>query len=169
MPSIHRGPRSNSGGGGKVLNYAVTHSLINRGLGDSGEEHGSDAMEPWRRMLEPSVEVKAYSRGINHLEEYQRFFHHSLTCLPLEIEGGDTSQYLLRDMCSPMLTKVFLTDRVCTTHQLFGLMFIRQTGCPGVPPLAALEHQLLDNVEIQLKWDPIVRDACIQRLLIPTR
>lgn len=127
---------------------------------------GADAMEPWRRMLEPSVEVKAYSRGINHLEEYQRFFHHSLTCLPLEIEGGDTSQYLLRDMCSPMLTKVFLTDRVCTTHQLFGLMFIRQTGCPGVPPLAALEHQLLDNVEIQLKWDPIVRDAYIQRLLM---
>lgn len=123
-------------------------------------------MEPWRRMLEPGARINAYSKSLSELRDYQRFFHHALTCMPLSLKDGDTSQFLTRDMCAPMLTKVAWSDPVCTTHQLFGMMFIRQTGCAGVPAFNDLEEELLDNVRLQLTWDPVMRDPHIQRLLL---
>lgn len=127
---------------------------------------GSNQMEPWRRMLEPRAQINAHAQGLAKLEDYQRFFHHSLTCQPLSLKEGDTSQFLVRDMCAPMFLKVTLADPVCTTHQLFGLVFIRQTGCTGVPPLDGLENELLNDVRLQLTFDPLVRDPHIQRLLM---
>lgn len=117
-------------------------------------------------MLEPAAPINAFSRAIDSLSDYQRFFHHALTCLPLDLKVGSTEEFLQRDMCKPMLTKVGWLDPVCTTHQLIGLMLIRQTGCVGVPRLDPLQDELLDNVEIQLTWDPVVRDPHIQRLLL---
>ena len=127
---------------------------------------GFYAKEPWRRMMEPQAEISAYAIGVERLVDYQRFFHHAMTCRPMDLPQGDTSLFLQQDMCSPMWSAVFLTDAVCTTHQVVGLMLIRQTGCAGLPDLGPLTAHLLDDVETQLTWDPLVRDPHYQRLLV---
>jgi hypothetical protein len=127
---------------------------------------GANAREPWRRMLEPQAEVSAYSAVLSQLDDYQRFFHHALTCMPLPLSRGDTSQYLRQNMCAPMWQKVVAADPVCTTHQILGQMFYERTGCSPATGMVTLRRQLLDDVKLQLEWDPVMRDAHIQRVLV---
>jgi hypothetical protein len=127
---------------------------------------GVDAMSPWRRMIEPRAEIVAFAGGVDEVADYQRFFHHAMTCQSLPLGKETTTQFLQRDMCTPMWWKGFVRDPVCTTHQIFGQMLYRQTGCPEVEGLSDLQPQLLDNVERQLTWDPVMRDAHIQRVLV---
>lgn len=127
---------------------------------------GFYAKEPWRRMMEPQAEISAYAIGVERLVDYQRFFHHAMTCRPMELAHGDTSLFLQQDMCSPMWSEVFLADPVCTTHQVVGLMLIRQTGCANLPDLGPLTAHLLDDIMVQLTWDPVIRDPHYQRLLV---
>lgn len=143
---------------------AYLHQLVRQSI----EHHfsGFYAAEPWRRMVEPDAEIAAFSRGLDQLADYQRFFHHAMTCQPLTLDGGSTDSFLQRDMCSPMWREVFIRDPVCTTHQVFGLMLYRQTGCSDVGGLDQLKHRLLDEVKFQLTWDPVMRDPHIQRVLV---
>ena len=127
---------------------------------------GPFAQEPWRRMLEPRAEILAFARGLEKLVDYQRFFHHAMTCKALPLANGDTERFLRGDMCAPMWREVFWRDPVCTTHQVFGQMLYQQTGCPPVGRQDQLQQQLLDDVELQLTWDPVMRDPHIQRVLV---
>lgn len=125
-------------------------------------QHG----DPWKRMVDPKADVRLSFSHAAALEPYQRFFLHALTCFPVEIPGGDTTRFLGQNMCFPQVAKVFLGDPVCTTHQQMGLQLFRRTACPGGTELATLEAELLDDIESQLSWDPIVRDPYYQRLLM---
>jgi hypothetical protein len=119
----------------------------------------------WTRLLDPKAENLAPVPDLDSLVPYQRFFHHALTCRPVNLPVGDTSVYLQQNMCSPIFSKVLVADPVCTTHQLMALDAYRQTGCPATPSLGVLEAELLDDIEVQLTWDPVMRDPHYQRVL----
>lgn len=127
---------------------------------------GINARQPWRRMLEPRADVDLFAIGLDELADYQRFFNHAMTCRPVGLADGDTSLFMRQDMCAPMLTKVVWQDPVCTTHQIIGLMLMRQTGCEVDAVSDELFKELLDDVTTQLTWDPVMRDPHIQRLLV---
>lgn len=154
-----------------MLQLAGKHSgdpYLQRLTQMAAEQHfsGFHAREPWRRMLEPTAEVNAYANGVEQLVDYQKFFHHAMTCQPMPLEQGDTQRFMSEDMCDPMWSQVFWRDAVCTTHQIVGLMLMKQTGCTMLPGSSALQTALLDEVEFQLTWDPVVRDPFYQRLLV---
>lgn len=127
---------------------------------------GSGPASPWKRMLDPKAEVSIQAGSIEALSPYQRFFYHAVTCLPVEIPGGDTTLFAEQNMCKPMLTKVLLGDPVCTTHQYMGLLILHRTGCAIPHGTASLEDDLLNDIEHQLAVDPVFRDPFIQRVLI---
>lgn len=128
---------------------------------------GANATSPWRRLVEPAASIELRDSMIEGLEPYQRFYYYSATCRPVEADqsGMGSEQFLEANVCQPMWRKVLLSDNVCTTHQLLGIRMARRSGCPLGPKVAALESELVDDIALQLRLDPVFRDAYIQRVL----
>lgn len=128
---------------------------------------GANATSPWRRLVEPGASIELRDRMIEGLQPYQRFYYYSATCRPVEADqsGMGSQEFIETNMCQPMWHKVLLGDNVCTTHQLLGIRMARRSGCPLGPKVAELESELVDDIALQLRLDPVFRDAYIQRVL----
>jgi hypothetical protein len=121
---------------------------------------------PWKRMVQPKAEVVFGAVAIDALADYQRFFLHALTCHPVALASGDTTRFFTDNQCRPLVGQLMPSgDPVCATHQLMGIAVAKRVRCELPPQLPELESQLMDDVATQLAWDPIVRDAYIQRVL----
>jgi hypothetical protein len=126
----------------------------------------ANAALPWKRMVYPNAEVTLNLAPTANLDPYQRFYYHAVTCLPVPLDDGDTTQFLLHNECSPQITKVWLGDQVCTTHQLVGVKLFQRVGCSTQADLKALESDLLADIDQQMRLDVLVKDAYVQRVLM---
>jgi len=129
---------------------------------------GRNEALPWRRLIEPKAAFTHDLGLLGPLSAYQRFFYHAATCARVEIPGyaHGSDDFLERNVCRPMATRVWLEDRVCSTHQMMGLHMIRQTGCPLPGDPKPIEDELLGDIRTQLWLDPMFQDAYIQRVLV---
>lgn len=128
-----------------------------------GELQGS----PWARLVDPSVPANPAWPMPEGLVPYQRFFYHAATCRPVPLaQGGDTHSHLADNQCRPQLSKVWLQDRVCSTHQLMGLLLQARCACPVPSDAARVRQELVADIAEQLRFDVSVNDAYIQRVMM---
>lgn len=120
------------------------------------------AQSPWRRLVQPKSPFEPLGAAADGLEGYQKFFLAAVTC---DITN-ESRPYFIGHVCRPVWAKVWGGDRVCSTHQLMGLMLHERNGCTVVPAGARLSEELLDDIEGQVLVDPWMRDATIQRVLM---
>jgi len=121
----------------------------------------------WKRIVYPDAEVTLNLFSLRPFEPYQRFFYHAVTCQAVDLDdGGDTSRFLERGVCHPLLTQVYATDAVCTTHQLIGVKLFQRAGCPSPVDLNQLQSELLTDIDQQMRWDVLFKDAYLQRVLM---
>jgi hypothetical protein len=140
-------------------------SLVRRSL-DLFYPLGQEA-PAWKRMVDPRAVISDQVPPVADLAPYQRFFIHALTCRPVQAPDGDTSErFLTSNTCRPLISQVFRGDTVCSTHQLMGLQLIKRSGCETAHNTTALESALIADIQTQLKWDFVVKDAYIQRVLM---
>jgi hypothetical protein len=121
---------------------------------------------PWWHMLAPKADTPDTSVQAESLEPYQRFLYHAVTCQPVALGQGDTTAYLSADACRPMVSQVFVRDPVCTTHQLMGVLQLSRMACTTAPKLPLLERELLADIEQQMQWDVVLKDAYFQRVMM---
>lgn len=121
---------------------------------------------PWWRMMQPKADVLLNVVPLEPLEPYQRFLYHGVTCQPVALEEGDTHAFLDKRACRPAATQVLLKDPACTTHQLIGVMLLDRMACSSTSDLSALQTDLLDDIEWQMHWDVVVKDAYFQRVMM---
>ena len=130
---------------------------------DQGELQGS----PWARLVDPSMSAHPAWPMPEGLVPYQRFFYHAATCRPVPLaQGGDTHTHLADNQCRPQLSKVWLQDRVCSTHQLMGLLLQARCACPVPPDATRVRQELIADIAEQLRFDVSVNDAYIQRVMM---
>jgi hypothetical protein len=127
---------------------------------------GTSAGVPWQRMIYPKAEAILNLVQTEPLLPYQRFFYHAVSCQPLELKQGDTNRFLQENMCRPQVWRVLAMEPACTTHQLIGVRLFRRTACPVAWDTSALEAELLSDIESQLRFDVVVKDAYLQRVLM---
>jgi hypothetical protein len=147
-----------------VMDDAYLHELVKRYIDDHYAE-GSPSLV-WLRMVAPQVPAWTQGYDSSELVPYQKFFLHAINCQPVSMVGGDTSIFLRQNMCSPQVSKVLLGEAACTTHHLMGIHLYKRSRCEAPVGLPELESQLFDDVQTQLTWDPRVRDAYVQRVLV---
>lgn len=121
---------------------------------------------PWWRMMHPQADVTLNVVPLEPLEPYQRFLYHGVTCQPVALDRGDTRAFLDKGACRPAATQVLLKDPACTTHQLMGVMLMNRVGCSPAGELSALQTDLIKDIEQQMHWDVVVKDAYFQRLMM---
>jgi hypothetical protein len=122
---------------------------------------------PWKRIVDPDAEVALNLVALQPLEPYQRFFYHAVTCQAVDLDdGSDTSRFLQGDVCRPLATRVYATDAVCTTHQLIGVRLFQRVGCATPVDLNKLQSELLADIDQQMRWDVLFKDAYLQRVLM---
>lgn len=126
----------------------------------------ADQAAPWRRMVYPDEPSGLQGVNVNELDGYQRFFLHAVTCQPVSLPSGDTTQYLKQNMCRPQWSQVWINDPVCSTHQLMGLRLIERARCQASPHEPQLKAELLTDIHQQMRWDVVMKDAYIQRVLM---
>ncbi|HEX5355008.1 MAG TPA: hypothetical protein VFW93_02235 [Aquabacterium sp.] len=129
---------------------------------------GDTAQSPWRRLVDPSVSFKPFDSFPDGMEPYQYFYYHAATCqaVPAGDDHPDTGAYLEGNACRPMVSKVWLGDRVCSSHQLMGLKLFQQSGCKTAHELKPIEDSLLEDIREQIWLAPLYQDAYIQRVLM---
>lgn len=129
---------------------------------------GETAQTPWRRLIEPSATFQPLASFPEALEPYQYFYYHAATCqaIPAGDDHPDTSVFLSGNACRPMWRKVWMEDRVCSSHQLMGLKLFQQSGCATNQDLPKIEASLLDDIQEQITLSPMYQDAYIQRVLM---
>jgi hypothetical protein len=121
---------------------------------------------PWWYMVDPKATTQHGLVQLDTLEPYQRFLYHAVTCEPQALEQGDTRAFLAPGACRPMLTQVILKDPVCTTHQLAGVMMLERMACTPKDALPGLANTLLQDIEQQMGWDVVLKDAYLQRVMM---
>lgn len=121
---------------------------------------------PWKRMMAPTADVSPVDLGGDHLDDYQRFFLHGLTCQPQPLDEGDTSRMLKENVCRPLLFKVWPGDPVCSTHHAMGLALVKRAHCAVPSEFGALNEQVLADIAFQTRYDILMRDAYIQHVLM---
>lgn len=141
---------------------SLVHRAMTLTYGDT-----ASAAPPWKRIVYPQAEVALNMFSLQGFEPYQRFFYHAVTCHPVDLDdGGDTSEFLSPGVCHPIATQVYAKDAVCSTHQLMGVKLLQRVGCPTQVDLAKLQSELLADIEQQMRWDVLFKDAYIQRVLM---
>jgi len=120
------------------------------------------ANSPWVRIVRPQSVATGEVQSDELLARYQRFFLTAATCRA----DDDTQAFLDGHVCRPALIKVWLADRVCSTHHLMGLMIHRRNGCKAPAVAERLQNELLEDIEAQARVDPFMRDAALQRVLM---
>lgn len=136
------------------------HELVERHVTITYQ--GAQANSPWMRLVRPQSTPTGGPQADEELVSYQRFFLTAATCRA----DSETRAFLEGHVCRPALTKVWLADRVCSTHHLMGLMMHRRSGCEPPSGVARLRSELLDDIEAQARLDPFMRDAAMQRVLM---
>ncbi len=128
---------------------------------------GNKASSPWRKLVEPTAVIVPNDLLVDELVSYQRFYYYAATCRVVEADQGGpgSQQFLERNQCRPLWRKVFLADTVCSTHQLYGVRMARQSGCRLDASVSRLEDELLEDIEWQLRIDPVFQDGYVQRVL----
>lgn len=121
---------------------------------------------PWWHMMDPNADTLRHIVPLDALEPYQRFLYHAVTCEPVALAEGDTRAFLAPALCRPMLTQVILDDPACTTHQLAGVMLMARMACAPQHTLPPLARALLQDIEHQMQWDVVVKDAYFQRVMM---
>lgn len=126
---------------------------------------GNRSRLAWKRLVVPGANIDPDQPVPAGLVDYQRLFFHAATCRPGVSADPEARRMLSEHVCRPSLTRVWLNDRVCTTHQLLGVMLYRRQGCEGAAELGEFKRALLDDIETQAALDVFMHDGQIQRVL----
>ncbi len=120
----------------------------------------------WQRWLHAESTAPLTLRSLDNLEAYQRFFIYAITCDATLGQDDDITQQLAPHYCAPALPRAMRGDATCSTHQLMALWMMRERQCGPAERLAPAIATTQDDIETQLRWDPRLRDAYIQRVLM---
>ncbi len=127
---------------------------------------GVQAQSPWLRLVRPQAQVARDLPLPEQLVDYQKHLLSAATCQAAPSLGDHDHAFLETNLCRPMLTKVWLGDRVCSTHQVVALLIQQRNRCASPTGLARLQSELLDDIQTQTSLDPFMRDATLQRVLV---
>lgn len=124
---------------------------------------GMDA-QGWRLAMQPDSTEPVDLEMLPSLSDYQQFLMFGLSCDSRLLPLKSVREHLEGHACpAPLLWA--LKDSTCSSHQMLGLMYIKQRQCAGVPELAKAIEQTRQDLGQLLWWDFRVRDVYIQRAL----
>jgi hypothetical protein len=125
--------------------------------------------DPWARLLNAAIPAIPGAIPEAHpaqdLEPYQQAFLSALTCGGMDPRLAQPGAWRVDNQCRPNPAQALVLDKVCSTHQLMALMLWRRQGCGPQARSHSLADELRSDILVQLRWDPIVKDAYIQRVL----
>lgn len=139
-------------------------AMVNRVVAHIEAADGTQS--PWLRFVKPDAAHSLQGINVDALEPYQLAFLSALTCGAYDQIRELPDGWRQVHQCRPNVIKVFWEDGACSTHQLMGLMTLKQRQCSGMPWNASLVPDLQQDIRHQLAWDPIVRDRYLQRVLM---
>lgn len=119
----------------------------------------------WKRLIAKDAAFDPHQPVPTGLVPYQRGFFQAARCLPGQEPDESTRRFLSQHACRPALTRVWLSDRVCSTHQLLVVMLYRRQGCHAAASLGSFKQELLDDIATQASLDVFMHDGQIQRVL----
>lgn len=119
----------------------------------------------WKRLIVRDASFDPHQPVPPGLVPYQRGFFLAAMCQPGQEPDESTRRFLSQHACRPALTRVWLSDRVCSTHQLLVVMLYRRQGCQAAASLEPFKQELLDDIATQASQDIFMHDGQIQRVL----
>lgn len=118
----------------------------------------------WRRGMQPDSSEPIDFELLQAFSDYQQFFMFGLSCDTRLLHWRAVREHLESRACpSPLLWA--LKDSTCSSHQMLGMLFIKQRQCAGVPELPEAIVQTRHDLQQLLWWDFRVRDVYVQRAL----
>ncbi|RZL10270.1 MAG: hypothetical protein EOP40_07040 [Rubrivivax sp.] len=125
------------------------------------------AQDIWHRIVAPDGAAGRYTASERDgWDPYQRFLAYALTCDGSLSADPDVAAHLSPQACRPMHRKVWAGDPVCSTHQAVGLMLMQRERCGDQAAVSTVLDEVVADIDEQLHWDVVVRDAYLQRVLL---
>lgn len=125
------------------------------------------AQDIWHRIVAPAAAAGRYTAAERDgWDPYQRFLAYALTCDASLRADPDVAAHLSTQACRPMPRKVWAGDPVCSTHQAVGLMLMQRERCGDQAAVSNVLGEVASDIDTQLHWDVVVRDAYLQRVLL---
>ena len=115
----------------------------------------------WRPLIYPNTWIPFRLDQINHLPAYNRFFVYGYTC---DNELRATSE--IQAQLDPDYCAQFLFSPSCETHQLMGLLLVRQSECVEAELVDSTISRTQSRIRQKLIFDPRLSDAFMQRVLM---
>lgn len=116
---------------------------------------------PWRMLLEPDYRMEFVTQAVEDLPDYQQMFLFGLSCSPALGQRPTIQAQFEESFCWAQHPLAL----ACSTHQLMGLRFARESGC-AIKDLPQLIETVTGRVETALHWDPRHIDVFLQRALM---
>jgi len=122
----------------------------------------------WGKLFDPAVGKSMFigDSELSSMAGYQRLFAFTLSCQADIGARSDVQRELSFELCSPHLAKAAYTDPHCVTHQLMGLMLMKQARCIPQRQVDHLVEVSQERLELELRYDFRVSDAYVQRVLM---
>lgn len=124
------------------------------------------ARNAWQRLVFRDSTAPLDRWEMLDLQPYQRFFLYALTCDSVLAAEPIVQAQLEHGACRPAWLSPFGSDAACRTHQLMGLMLMRERGCGSKDQVDALAEQARDDIVRELQVDFRARDPYVQRVLM---
>jgi hypothetical protein len=150
----------------RIKQDAYLSGLVQRHLALAYPQNNA-AQDIWHRFVAPHGAAGRFTAAERDgWDPYQRFLAYALTCDASLRADPDVAAHLGAQACRPMHRKVWAGDPVCSTHQAVGLMLMQRERCGDQAAVATVLGEVMSDIEEQLHWDVVVRDAYLQRVLL---
>lgn len=130
----------------------------------SAYEVGQPSM--WEKLIEPRLSAWINFEEAAQTEPYQQFILYGATCDKGIGELPGIRKNSSRWFCKWALPWAIFRDPACTSHQMVGVLLIKERHCPASFDVPLLERQLMSDIGQQLVADPRVSDGYIQRVMV---
>ncbi|TAL20073.1 MAG: hypothetical protein EPO01_13960 [Aquabacterium sp.] len=120
----------------------------------------------WQRLMYRDSTAAVDRWEMLDVMPYQRFFLYAISCDPALAGEPVVQAQLARGACRPAWLSPFGSDAACRTHQLMGLMLMREHGCGDKARVAELTAHAQDDIVRELQVDFRSRDPYVQRVLM---
>lgn len=128
--------------------------------------YGRGRVDVWDHWLRADSTAPLTLDALNHLEAYQRFFVYAATCNAALLQDEDIARQREPGYCSPALPRALRSDATCSTHQLMALFMMQERHCGDARATQQAIAATQADIVTQLRFDPRLRDAYIQRVLM---
>lgn len=122
----------------------------------------------WEHWLRADSRAPVTRDALIDLEPYQRFFIYASTCQSALLQDDDIARQLSPAFCAPALPRTLRGqhDATCSTHQLMALLMMQERHCGNARATQTTIAAVQSDIETALRYDPRMRDAYLQRVLM---